>query len=72
MFEEIATTNYERIKTMSVEEMAKFIGAIKCNTLSSECGYPSCTSMDGKMCVQMNNYTNADILAWLQRKNCYL
>lgn len=69
LFEEKAVTNYDRIKIMSLEEMAKFIGAIKCNTLSPECGYPACTSMKGKNCLQIKEYTNEDILTWLQKRN---
>lgn len=64
-YEEKAITNYDRIKCMSIEELAKFIGAIKCNTLFGDCGYPACSSMEGRNCVGMNREPDADVLAWL-------
>lgn len=65
-FEEKAITNAERIRRMSDAELAKFIASIKCNTFSKECGYPACTSMEGKYCLSMCREPDLDILNWLQ------
>ena len=67
-FEEVALSNYERITKMTIEEVAKLIGAIKCNTYMSECGYPACQSMDGNYCNAVRKNTDKDILEWLQKK----
>ena len=51
---------------MSDVDLAKFIGAIKCNTYMIECGYPACKSMEGDYCVGMNKEADANILDWLK------
>lgn len=67
-FEDMPVTNADRIRRMDDEELAKFIGAIKCNTLFVECGYPACRSMEGKYCVGMNREADQDILGWLLKR----
>ena len=67
-YEEMAITNYERITKMTIEEVAKFIGAIKCNTYMDDCGYPTCPSMNGNYCDSVRKRTDKDILEWLQSK----
>lgn len=72
-FEEIRPiSNSDRIRQMNDVELAKFIGAIKCNTINMECGYPACKSMEGKYCVGMKRDADSDILEWLHKKvwNC--
>ena len=67
-FEEIKQiTNADRIRQMDDVELAKFIAAVKCNTLSGACGYPTCNSMDGKFCFGIKKNTDGDILTWLQK-----
>lgn len=68
-YEEMEITNYERITKMTIEEVSRFIGAIKCNTLSAECGYPSCNGMEGKYCKGMDREVDLDILMWLKKVN---
>ena len=65
-FESKIITNADRIRQMDDIELAKFISAIKCNTLFIECGYPVCNSMEGKYCVGMKREADADILNWLK------
>lgn len=67
-FEEMDLTNAERIRRMNDVELAKFIGAVKCNTYIAECGYLACNSMEGRHCVGMQREADADILAWLQKQ----
>ena len=67
-YEEKAMSNYDRIVAMDIVELAKFIGAVKCNTYMGDCGYPACVSMEGRLCVGMQREADADILAWLQKK----
>lgn len=69
LFEEKAKNNYEKIKLMSVEEMTKFIMSVKCNTYMSDCGYPTCQSMNGNYCVGIKQRTDKDILEWLQSES---
>ena len=68
-YEEIPITNYERIIRMDIVDLAKFIGAIKCNTFQIECGYPNCKSMNGDYCVAMRKDADKDILCWLLDKS---
>lgn len=65
-FEEMPITNADRIRRMDNVELAKFIGAVKCNASYIDCGYPACRSMEGKYCVRVKRSTDGDILAWLQ------
>lgn len=67
--EEIPITNYERIIRMDIDDLAKFIGAIKCNAFQIECGYPTCKSMDGNYCVALlKRDADKDIVGWLQSR----
>lgn len=59
------TTNCERIKAMSVEEMGKELTILQC----SECGYAShdsCTQ-DGCWCHQSQGYKT--YIDWLNRES---
>ena len=68
-YEEIPITNYERIIRMDIDDLAKFIGAIKCNAFQIECGYPTCKSMDGNYCVALlKRDADKDIVGWLQSR----
>ena len=67
-YEEKAMSNYDRIVAMDIVELAKFIGAVKCNTYMGDCGYPACNSMEGIHCVGMQREADADIIAWLQKQ----
>ena len=67
-YEEMPNNNYERIIKMDIVDLAKFIGAIKCNAFQIECGYPTCPSMNGNYCVGVHQRTDEDILEWLQSK----
>ena len=68
-YEEIPITNYERIIRMDIDDLAKFIGAIKCNAFQIECGYPTCKSMDGNYCVALlKRDADKDIVCWLQSR----
>ena len=66
-FENYFITNADRIRQMDDEELAKFIGATKCNTLFVECGYPTCESMNGKYCSGFQRKADKDILQWLKK-----
>ena len=68
-YEEMANTNADRIRKMDDEELAKFIGAVKCNTYMIECGYPACSGMDGSSCVETDRKADSDILEWLRLSN---
>lgn len=60
-------TNADRIRSMTDEELAKFIDAVKCCFLyGDECGYPYCHSMKGDYCNGIAEKTNMNHLAWLQ------
>ena len=66
----IVATNADRIRQMDDLELQKFMRAIKCLTLSGsgECGYPSCNSMNGNYCNNIENWVDEDILMWLKTK----
>ena len=70
-FEEKVLTNAERIRKMDDVELAKFIGAVKCNTYMIECGYPACSGMEGRSCVGIEKKPDKDILKWLKEENVY-
>ena len=54
---------------MDIDDLAKFIGAIKCNAFQIECGYPTCKSMDGNYCVALlKRDADKDIVGWLQSR----
>lgn len=63
-------TNADRIRSMSDEELAKFIEAIRCSSHFSdeECGFPICQSMNGNLCNGIkDNEPDEDFLHWLQQ-----
>lgn len=70
-YEEKMITNAERIRKMDDVDLAKFIGAIKCNTYMDDCGYPSCPSMNGNYCNSVKQRTDNDILEWLKKEVVY-
>lgn len=64
-------TNADRIRSMSDEELAKFIEAIRCSSLSinEKNGLYICKSINGNYCHGIKDRkTNKDILEWLQRQ----
>lgn len=67
-YEEKKITNADRIRSMDDVELAKFIGAVKCNTYMIECGYPSCLGMAGKSCVGAEKKPDGDVLKWLEEQ----
>ena len=69
--ERIITSNAERIRQMDDYELTKFLQSVKCLTFSGECGYPSCTSMEGKICSNIENRIDEDLLIWL-KTNCVM
>lgn len=63
-------TNADRIRSMSDEELTKFIEAIRCSSHFSdeECGFPICQSMNGNLCNGIkDNEPDEDFLHWLQQ-----
>lgn len=70
-FEEMPITNAERIRKMDDVDLAKFIGAVKCNTYMIECGYPACLGMVGRSCVGIEKKPDKDILEWLKKEVVY-
>jgi hypothetical protein len=52
-------------------DLAKFIGAVKCNTYMIECGYPACLGMVGRSCVGIEKKPYKDILEWLKKEVVY-
>lgn len=63
-------TNADRIRSMSDEELAKFIEAIRCSSHFSdeECGFPICQSMNGNLCNGIKDKEpDEDFLHWLQQ-----
>lgn len=62
-----STTNADRIRSMSDEELAKFIRAVECcSRYSADCGFPFCPSMEGNLCNGIKEKTEQYILDWLQ------
>lgn len=65
-------TNADRIRSMSDEELAKFIEAVICCShygYDDCCGFPVCQSMNGNLCNGIkDNEIDKDILEWLQRQ----
>lgn len=60
-------TNADRIRSMTDEELAKFIEAVGCNSqFGADCGYPFCDSMKGKLCNGIAKETDEETLKWLQ------
>lgn len=60
-------TNADAIRNMTDEELAKFIRATKCcSQYGADCGYPSCHSMNGKLCNGIKENTDEEILDWLK------
>lgn len=70
-YEEKMITNADRIRSMDDVDLAKFIGAVKCNTYMIECGYPSCLGMVGRSCVGREKKPDKDILEWLKKEVIY-
>ena len=70
-YEEKMITNADRIRSMDDVDLAKFIGAVKCNTYMIECGYPSCLGMVGRSCVGVEKKPDKDILEWLKKQVIY-
>lgn len=63
-YEGITLTNADRIKSMDIKELTKFISSVICNT-RYDCGYPACPSMEGNYCNGIKEHINKDILEWL-------
>lgn len=60
-------TNADRIRSMSDEELAKFIRAVECcSHYGGDCGFPFCPSMEGNLCNGIKEKTHKYILDWLQ------
>ena len=63
-------TNADRIRSMSDEELAKFIRSVQCcSHYGDDCGYPFCHSMCGDWCNGIKNNTNKELLEWLQSES---
>lgn len=63
-------TNADRIRSMTDEELAKFIEAVGClsHYTSMTCGHFICQSMNGNLCNGLkNSEPDKRILEWLQR-----
>lgn len=59
-------TNFNRIKAMGVEELAKFIHAARCCSLyGDDCGYPFCHSMNGELCKGLQKNECKEEIDWL-------
>ena len=61
-----AKTNGDRIRQMTDIELAMFIKSAQCNLLYSECGYPTCNSMNGYYCFNVSQNANEEVLNWLR------
>ena len=60
----------DRIRSMSNEELTKFIKAVRCSYQFSDssCGTPFCQSMNGDYCFGLKDSVDQDILEWLNTK----
>lgn len=64
-------TNADRIRSMSDEELTKFIEAVRCSSLSvnEKNGLYICKSMNGNYCHGIKDRKpNKEILNWFQNR----